>query len=226
VEPESKTRRIELPGGRALTLRGPAAPEKLLDAIDAATFRIDERMPYWAEAWPAGIALAGQVLEGRPPLAGKRVLELGSGLGLVGIAAALAGAREVVLSDWFPESLEAALENARLNGVPDGCVRALHLDWRAPPEGLAFEAIVGADLLYERHNLAFVCSACAALLAPGGRAWIADPDRITAEGLIDRAEEAGLKASRSPLTLPGARRGWLYELRARETPPAAPPLTG
>jgi len=204
---------LELPGGRRLRVRAPAEPDHLLDAIDAATFREDERMPYWAEPWPAGLAFAARLLDGGlPAIAGRRVLELGSGLGTVGIAAALAGAAHVTFSDWFPESLAAALENARLNGVPEERTAALLLDWRRPPADLRFEAIVGADLLYEMRNAVPLLGAIKATLAPEGGAWIADPDRITASGFAAQAESAGFHVERAPLN---GVRGWVYRLTLR-----------
>jgi hypothetical protein len=62
--------------------------------------------PYWTRAWPSAIALATTILS-RPDLVrGKRVADLGAGLGVAGIAAALAGASEVVLLDREPLALQ------------------------------------------------------------------------------------------------------------------------
>ena len=71
--------------GRELVIARPDDPESL---IDEERFEEDEFMPYWAELWPSGLALAGYV--GRLDLAGRRVLEVGCGLGLPSLAAALA----------------------------------------------------------------------------------------------------------------------------------------
>ena len=59
-------------------------------------------MPYWAELWPSGLALADYVAT--LDLAGRRVLELGCGLALPSFAAALGGA-DVLATDWAPEAL-------------------------------------------------------------------------------------------------------------------------
>lgn len=63
-----------------------------------------------------------------PSVAGLRVLELGCGLGLVGLAAALVGASDVVLTDSAEASVQCAMANAQLNGL-QGCVRSSQLDW-------------------------------------------------------------------------------------------------
>ena len=89
----------------------PDDPESL---IDEERFGVDEFMPYWAELWPSGIALARHVVG--LPLDGVRALELGCGLGLPSLAAALAGA-ETLATDWAPEAVELLRENAAANGL-------------------------------------------------------------------------------------------------------------
>src|SRR3954447_15963288 len=97
--------------GRDLTIVRPRDSEALLDE-DA--FADDEFIPYWADLWPSAELLARTVI-GRA-LRGARVLELGCGLGLPSVAAALAGGR-VLASDWAAEAVEAARANAARNDV-------------------------------------------------------------------------------------------------------------
>ena len=106
-------------GNRTLSIQSVRDTNALLDAIDPATFMEDERLPYWAELWPSAIALARWVSR-YPGLEGKRVLELGCGLGLSGIAAAAAGAR-VTMTDYDEDALLFARFNAALN-LPDDFV--------------------------------------------------------------------------------------------------------
>jgi predicted nicotinamide N-methyase len=73
--------------------------------------------PYWTRTWGGGLALARHVLDHPDTVAGKRVLDLGAGSGLVAIAAALAGAREVKAVDVDPYALTATRLNAAANGV-------------------------------------------------------------------------------------------------------------
>src|SRR5262249_8523325 len=66
--------------------------EALLESLDPITFAEDERLPYWAELWPAAVAMV-HYMTARLPLTGRRVLELGCARGSVGIGARLRGAR-------------------------------------------------------------------------------------------------------------------------------------
>src|SRR5204863_1910177 len=103
--------RVELALGLQLSILRPPSAEEL---IDEASFDEEEFLPYWAELWPSGLALARHVagLE----LAGLTVLELGCGLGLPSLAAALRGA-DVLATDWAEDAIELLLRNAERNGV-------------------------------------------------------------------------------------------------------------
>jgi predicted nicotinamide N-methyase len=96
-------------GGVGLVLERPAAPEELLDEH---RFADDEFLPYWAELWPSGLALAECVAA--LDLADVDVLELGCGLGLPSLVAAACGA-SVLATDWAPEAVELVRANARRN---------------------------------------------------------------------------------------------------------------
>ncbi|WP_420591764.1 class I SAM-dependent methyltransferase [Bacterioplanoides sp.] len=76
-----------------------------------------QNLPYWAFAWAGGRVLAQYIVDHPHAVEGKRVLDFGCGSGLVGIAAAKAGASEVWVADLDPNALLAAQANAELNGV-------------------------------------------------------------------------------------------------------------
>src|SRR5215831_12319858 len=76
--------------------------------------------PYWALAWPGGLALARHVLDNPAVVAGRRVLDFAAGSGLVAIAAARSGAREVIANDIDPLAAVAISLNADANGVAVG----------------------------------------------------------------------------------------------------------
>lgn len=100
--------------------------------------------PYWAWPWPGGLALAHH-LHAHPELVfGKAVLDLGTGSGLIAIAAALAGAKSVTAFDPDPAAIAAVTLNAALNAVSI----AAHAD--DPLDGLPPEAeiILVGDLFY------------------------------------------------------------------------------
>src|SRR5262249_44794793 len=113
---------------RALTLLGPAQPDALLDDPDTERrfYAEDEFMPYWARPWAASLMLARFVCDG-PAGDGRRAVELGCGLGLVGLAAALHGWR-VTLTDYEPAALAFARASAELNGI--AAVEFARLNWR------------------------------------------------------------------------------------------------
>ncbi|KAF8060503.1 Mettl20 [Scenedesmus sp. PABB004] len=100
--------------GRVLALITPADVDAVLDYFIAEGVDGD---PYWCRVWPSAIALASQLLARPALVAGKRVADLGAGLGVAGIAAALAGAAEVVLLDREPMALQCALMSAAASGV-------------------------------------------------------------------------------------------------------------
>jgi predicted nicotinamide N-methyase len=140
--------------------------------IDEEAFERDERMPYWAELWPSGVALARMVSE--RSLGGRRVLELGcGGLALPSIAAALAGAR-VLATDWSADALELARSNAERNGAT---IEVAECAW-ARPERLVRDApwdlVLAADVLYERRNVPLLVDLLPRL---GHEVWLADPNR-------------------------------------------------
>jgi predicted nicotinamide N-methyase len=129
-------------GDLTLSLLRPSAPDEL---IDETAFERDEFLPYWAELWPAAVALA-VALPAR--LDGVRVVELGCGLGLPSLVAAARGA-EVTATDWARDAVELLRRNAAANGL---ALRAEVRDWRTPwPE--KFDLALAADVLYEQRNV-------------------------------------------------------------------------
>ena len=75
------------------------------------------QQPYWAFAWPGGQALARHLLDTPQDVAGRRVLDLGCGSGLLAIAAKLAGARAALANDIDPVAVAVTQANAVANGV-------------------------------------------------------------------------------------------------------------
>jgi len=128
--------------------------------------------PYWAFAWAGGQALARHILDHRALVAGRRVLDLGAGGGLVAIAAALAGAAAVRANEVDDFALAAIGLNAALNGVAIDIVPGDLLGG----EGGAEIVLVG-DLFYERplaeRALDFLDRAALA----GAEVLVGDPGR-------------------------------------------------
>ena len=129
--------------------------------------------PYWAFAWAGGQALARHLLDHPQLVAARRVLDLGAGCGLSGIAAIKAGALSVLAADIDPIALAAIGLNAAANGVaiettPDDLLG------RPPP---ALEVILFGDLFYERALADRVLVFIEAAAAQGALLLVGDPQR-------------------------------------------------
>lgn len=113
----------------------------------AETQRLLEAPPYWAFCWASGLALARWIVAHPEHVAGRQVLDFGSGSGIAGLAAARAGAARVVCCDLDPRALAACRANAQANAVQ---IETLD-DFSASTE--RFDLILAADVLYDRANL-------------------------------------------------------------------------
>ena len=117
---------------------GPLPPEVMHDVIRAPA--------YWAFCWGSGLGLAQLLYRNPHWVRGRRVLDFGSGSGVVGIAALRNGAESVTACDNDADARTATLANARLNGV--------HIEVCAELAQLGrFDVVLMADVLYDRSNL-------------------------------------------------------------------------
>lgn len=101
---------------------------------------------YWSFCWASGQVLAAYLLANPNLVKGKTVADIGSGSGVVAVAAALAGAAQVWACDIDEDARMASLFNGELNGVK--LEQADSLD--ALPKNL--DLIVAADILYDKDN--------------------------------------------------------------------------
>jgi predicted nicotinamide N-methyase len=173
---------VALPGREVRLLR-PRDAEALLsdDAFDQ-----EEFLPYWASVWPSARVLAQVVCD--RPLAGVRVVELGCGLGVPSIAAALEGA-QVLATDWASDAIELVGINAARNGAS---LEAARLDWSAPAplaESAPWPLVIAADVLYERRNVELLLRLLPRLLGHRGEMLLADPARPVADRFLAAAGE-------------------------------------
>ena len=208
VDPVSRVERV------AKIVR-PASEDEVLDMY--VELGLLDRDPYWAALWPSSIALARGVAaaaerdarclratrgsasaRAAAAVAGKDACDLGSGLGLAGIAAAMCGAREVVFYDREPLALQCCLLSAELNGLDvsvsgrgtasgggggGGDEKSTRLcdaetfDWNAvPADQRTFDLVLACDVLYEPGMAAPVASLVPTLTRRGGGRWLlADP---------------------------------------------------
>jgi predicted nicotinamide N-methyase len=148
-------------------------PRAADELIDEREFEADERLPYWAELWPSARALARHLLDDPP--AEAAALELGCGVALPALALRRLGT-DVLATDWYDDALRFARVNSERNGL--GPLRTALLDWRHPPRGESYPLVVAADVLYEPRNAVLLAELLPRVIAPGGRALIADPGRV------------------------------------------------
>ena len=175
---------VELAPGLGLDILRPPSAEEL---IDEAAFDDEEFLPYWAELWPSGLALAREV--SRRELRGLKVLELGCGLGLPSLAAAARGA-DVLATDWAEDATELLRRNAERNGI---FLRVARVRWSEPEPLLRaapWDLVLGADLLYEARNAEQLADLLPRL---GGEILLAEPGRPYAKEFLERfrAEDLG-----------------------------------
>jgi predicted nicotinamide N-methyase len=131
------------------------------------------------------VALARDV--SRRSLRGARTLELGCGLGLPSIAAALSGGR-VLATDWSPDAIRMAERNAARS---DAKLETLVCDWSHPEPILSrapWDLVLAADVLYERRNVDQLTDLLPRLVDGSGEILLADPGRVLAEQFLESAE--------------------------------------
>ena len=183
---------VRLPGSGALYhITRPTDVDRLIDAMANDP---EENLPHWAEVWPSGIALADAVLAAPEVVGGRRVLELGCGLGVTAIAALQSGA-DLTVTDYAPGALGLCHLNTRANAGREPATA--QLNWRRPSEdfmalaGAGFPVVLAADVLYEARDIEPLLALAERTVAPGGLLWLAEPGRPIAREFVRRAESLG-----------------------------------
>jgi predicted nicotinamide N-methyase len=171
---------IELPGGPLTLLQ----PREVAELPDEGEVQWAPLAPYWAVLWRSGIALARKL--DSSDLRGRRVVELGCGLGVPSLAAARAGA-EVLATDIDTDALSLVERNAQANGLT---VETAVVDWAHPEplvERAPFDLVIASDLLYEETAVDHLRSLMPRLAR---EALLADPGRPAADAFLDRLDHS------------------------------------
>ena len=164
---------LQSPPGLPELLLWLVAPEADLEET-CATMAAHDSPPFWSFCWGAGLALARLVLDEPERVRGRRVVDMGAGSGVAGLAAARAGAASVVCVDADPVARVAVRENARANGL------AVDVERHVP---VAWDVLLAADVMYEPGARDHLSTHLAAIAAPGRVVLIADPERRDAPRL-------------------------------------------
>jgi predicted nicotinamide N-methyase len=152
-------------------------------------------IPYYTRVWESALALA-EAMAAHPDLwPGRRVIELGCGLGLPSLVAARLGA-DVVATDFHPHNGPFFLANVRENGLTR--VRYERMDWRRPYLTGLFDVVLGSDLIYESEMVKPLVECVRLYCAPGGRLLFADPGRKHLQRACTALEQAGFSSSLEP----------------------------
>ena len=178
---DARLRRYELRSlrvpfaGRSLPMVVPAAREWLREGTWVDRQRALDEPPYWVDIWPASLA-ALWALGRHPDLAGRRVLDLGCGVGVAGIAAAAAGA-EVTFCDGDADAVAFAGWNARRLAADGDAVATITADWNDVAFDHRFDVLILADVTYRIDQQARLADLAASCLEPDGVVLHADPGR-------------------------------------------------
>jgi len=130
--------------------------------------------PYWAFAWAGGQALGRYILDNPHSVRGRKVLDFGAGSGMVAIAAALAGAFDVIANDIDPVAAEAMGLNAELNDVFLDVVTQNVIGSTSAD----YEVVLVGDVFYDKEIADHVLPWLRDLKARGREILIGDPGRF------------------------------------------------
>jgi len=186
---------VESVGPYRIRLLKPSDLEELLGGRDP--FEDVTIFPFWARLWESAAALA-QILVGSAGERPGRLLELGAGLGLPGLAAAYAG-YEVVLSDYEPHIIDFQQVSRAANNLPR--VSSILLDWLKPPQLEPFDVICGAEILFREEFIDPLLDICKNYLMTGGVVYLAHDVRRKCLPLFLRQAEADFVIGSRKMTI-------------------------
>jgi predicted nicotinamide N-methyase len=180
--------------GRKFTLLMPKFIEEYIDSQDPL-----HDFPLWAKAWEASWVLA-DFLAGLPAEPGKRLIEIGCGLGLVGVVAASFG-HKVIMTEHNPDAIEFARVNAEINHCAD--MEIIDLDWTSPGLYCRFDYIVGSEVVYHEKDFEPLRNLFERLLKPEGEVILCEGVRRTSLDFFKEMQrhfdlKAQQKSIRSP----------------------------
>ncbi len=209
LDVEDEDGRLDAPPLRLLAL---ADAEASIDAGALLREAVIEDPPYWALVWTGARAIAAR-LAAFPIDERSRVLDLGCGLGLSGLAAAARGAK-VVFGDYLEEPLEFVRASLEGRGF-EGC-EVKHVDFTRSEDHGHFDLILAADIVYDPAHYQPLAAFLDRHVAEGGCILLTESLRADARVFLEGLEKRGFQDNRRALWVmeDGRReRTWLHELR-------------
>lgn len=191
--------RIVEVGRHAVRLATPSVPPaELPEDVEE-----DGRLYFWWGLTTGALALA-RVLADREDLPGKRVVELGCGLGLPGLVAGLGGAH-VTFTDAKADALACVRRSAAANALAEAHTAFEVLDWERSVPGERFDLVLGAEILYDYNMHRAQLELLDGLVASGGMVLLADRRRRAVERFFGRLRDRGFGGTitEHELTPPG-----------------------
>ncbi|WP_123289463.1 class I SAM-dependent methyltransferase [Desulfosoma caldarium] len=140
-----------------------------------------EDLPLWAKVWEASFVMASYWAH-QPVVPGRRILEIGTGIGVLGVFMASKGHR-VTLSDINEDALLFARANVLLNGC-EGNADVQRIDWNDTFLGEPYHVIVGSEVVYDRATYPALVRFLDQALVPGGTIFLAKNTQLQAPGFF------------------------------------------
>lgn len=141
--------------------------------------------PLWAKVWPASMVLADfmaeQVVDPE-----KKIIEIGSGIGLVGIAASAFG-HNMSITEHNNDAMEFARANAFINGFPD--IPIFSMNWNEPSLMIQYDQIVGSEIIFRQEDFMPIQKLFQSILKPGGQVILVSEIRKPVLGFYQKIKD-------------------------------------
>lgn len=146
-------------GGRKFSYFLPGSIEPFIDS----DFPMNN-FPLWAKVWPSALVLADYMAV-QPANTGKKILEIGAGLGIAGLSASMFG-HNVTISESDTHAVEFIKANAFINDCRE--VTVISMDWNCPPTSTQYDQIIGSEVIFRKEDFGPIQKLFKSILKPDG----------------------------------------------------------
>ena len=142
----------------------------------------DTAFPFWAKVWPSSKAMTTFLQSEISLIQSKRVLEIGSGIGLPSFSIAT-HVSELIISDYSSDAVELINRNITHLSLPHA--KSMRIDWNALPEGIYADIILLSDINYDPVEFDPLLQMIQRFMGDGSTVIIATPQRIMTNPFVD-----------------------------------------